>query len=225
MEQLFNSIIEKDITISNFLVIIFVGLLIGLLISLITKYKSTSTKNYFIATSILPACIAMVIMLVNGNIGAGVAVAGAFSLIRFRSATGTAREIVIIFIEMAAGLSLGMGYIGYALLFSIISVIVLFLLTKFDVFKNTSSNEMRLKIIVPEDLDYQKEFNKIFDTYLSKVELVKIKTTLMGSMFQLSYDVELKDLNNQKQMIDEIRCKNSNLEVLLEKHVYEEKDL
>jgi len=198
METLFNSIIEKNITISNFITILVSGLIIGFLVSLVTKYKSASTKNFFIATTVMPACVAMVIMLVNGNIGAGIAVAGAFSLIRFRSATGTAREILIIFIEMPTGLALGMGYIGYATLFAVITVIVLFLLQKFNVFDNNGDNKMRLKIIIPEDLDYQKEFNKIFDEYLSKIELVKIKTTLMGSMFQLSYDVEFKDIKRAK---------------------------
>ena len=151
-------------------------------------------------------------MLDNGNIGAGVAVAGAFSLIRFRSTPGSAKEICTIFLDMAIGLALGMGYIGYAIIFAIISSLAILLLSVLKVF-SIRKNEKILKIMIPEDLDYPTIFDDIFKKYLSKVTLLKVKSKNMGSMFLLTYFISLKDISREKEFIDEIRCRNGNLEI------------
>ncbi len=213
----FNSIFENSqITITNFLIVLVSSIIIGVLFSLANSIKSDSSKSFYTTTSLIPVAVAMVIMLVNGNIGTGVAVAGAFSLVRFRSAPGNAKEIVVIFIAMAIGLALGMGYIWYAVIFAVISSIALFILSILNVFNHKiSDNERVLKIMIPEDLDYPTIFDDIFEKYLSKVELLKVKSKNMGSMFKLTYSIKLKDVKLEKAMIDEIRCRNGNLEIMV----------
>ena len=165
----------------------------------------------------------MVIMLVNGNIGAGVAVAGAFSLVRFRSVPGKAKEICIIFIAMAMGLAFGMGYVLYGVIFAVIAAIIMLLLSIFKLFdKNTKGKNKVLKIMIPEDLDYPTIFNDIFEKYLTKSELVKVKSKNMGSMFKLTYYITFKDLTQEKQFLDEIRCRNGNLEITISYEEFKE---
>jgi uncharacterized membrane protein YhiD involved in acid resistance len=153
-------------------------------------------------------------MMVNGNIGAGVAVAGAFSLVRFRSAPGTAKEIAILFLAMASGLIAGMGYLAYAVLFAIILGVVLLLcnIIKLPV-KINKGAEKTLKITIPEDLDYTDLFKDIFDKYTKECNVVAVKTTNMGSMFKITYNIVERDTAEEKKMIDEIRTRNGNLEI------------
>ena len=156
--------------------------------------------------------------MVNGNIGAGVAVAGAFSLVRFRSAPGSAKEIVTIFLAMGAGLIAGMGYLGFAALFTVI-MCIMFLIYNFMANESAKREIVNktIKITIPEDLDYTGAFDDIFAEYTKKSELVKVKTTNMGSMFRLTYDVTLADAAKEKQMIDRIRERNGNLEIMISK--------
>ena len=202
------------------------ALISGVIFSFMCYFKSRSTKSFLIASSLLPAVVALVIILVNGNIGAGIAIAGAFSLVRFRSAPGTAKEICIIFISMAAGLAFGMGFIGYGVIFMIMLGAMLMLLNGLNIWnKKIDIKEKRIKIVIPEELDYSNVFDDIFNKYLDKYELVKVKTINMGSMFSVCYDVILKDVKLEKQMIDEIRCRNGNLEVLVQRLDFEKSEL
>ena len=166
--------------------------------------------------ALLPAIVCVVIMMVNGNIGTGVAVAGAFSLVRFRSAPGSAREIAAIFLAMGTGLICGMGYIGYSALFTVIMclVFILYNLINFGQAKRGAVYRS-LRITIPEDLNYTTLFSDIFSEYTKRADLVTVKTTNMGSMFRLTYSVILKDASKEKEFIDKLRTRNGNLEIMI----------
>jgi uncharacterized membrane protein YhiD involved in acid resistance len=207
---------SEGITLLAFILCIVTALVIGFLLALTYKKQSKSSPGFLVTLATLPAVVAMVILMVNGNIGAGVAVAGAFSLVRFRSVPGTAKEICAIFIAMAAGLAVGMGYLVLAVLFTVIlSVVEIFYNTKKmkDFYGNTQ--ERQLRITIPEDLDYTNVFDDIFEKFFKSVELAEVKTTNMGSLFRLTYQVNLKEEISEKKMMDEIRCRNGNLEIRL----------
>lgn len=208
-----NSIIGSSLTVSSFLILTAVSLVLGIGTALISMYKSTCSKSFALALAILPAVVQLVIMLVNGNIGAGVAIAGAFSLVRFRSAPGTAKEIAIVFLSMAIGLATGMGYILLAVLFFFIIGGILLLLTALP-FGDANSRERILKITIPENLDYDGLFDDIFKKYLTKNQLDKVKTVSMGTLYELHYRVTLKEAPVQKQFLDELRCRNGNLNIV-----------
>lgn len=153
-------------------------------------------------------------MMVNGNVGAGVAVAGAFSLVRFRSAPGTAREIGTIFLAMGAGMVAGMGYLGYAVLVSLLLGFVMLFYQKIGLGeKRGGSREKTLHITIPEDLDYTQVFDELLEKYTSAAEVVSVKTTNMGSLFKLTYQITLRNLMEEKELIDALRCRNGNLEI------------
>jgi uncharacterized membrane protein YhiD involved in acid resistance len=174
-------------------------------------HKNKHNRNFVVTLAVLPAMVQLVIMLVNGNIGAGVAVAGAFSLVRFRSIPGTARDIGSIFFSMAIGLASGMGYIGLAVLFTLIVGLATLLLINFN-FGGGRQNRI-LKILIPESLDYDGLFDDIFDEHLESYEVDRIRTTNMGSLFELTYLVTLKKSSVSKAFIDAIRTRNGNLTV------------
>lgn len=203
---------------SDFLLCIAVSLLIGAFLTWIYTFRSHYTVSFAITLTMLPAIVCMVIMMVNGNVGAGVAVAGAFSLVRFRSAPGTAKEIGAIFLAMAAGLVTGMGYLGYAVLFAVVMGVVLLGLNLAGA-KTVKQSwaEKTLRITIPEDLNYGEVFEDLFAEYLSQCENISVKTSNMGSLYKLTYHVTLKDLSQEKQFLDELRCRNGNLEVSLVK--------
>ncbi|MBR2070237.1 MAG: DUF4956 domain-containing protein, partial [Clostridia bacterium] len=197
MDLLFKGIFDNElantISIGDFLLCLGVSLFIGLIMAIAYMWKNEHTKSFIITLALLPAVVCVVIMMVNGNIGAGVAVAGAFSLVRFRSAPGTAKEIVSIFLAMGAGLIAGMGYLGFALLFTLIMCaffVVYNLLSRVN--KKNNSVYKTIKITIPEDLDYTGAFDDIFEKYTKESQLIKVKTTNMGSMFRLTYDVLLR---------------------------------
>lgn len=222
METLFKGIFDSELTqvisIPNFLLCIGISLIIGLMISLSYMFKTRYTKSFVLTLALLPAVVCVVIMMVNGNIGAGVAVAGAFSLVRFRSVPGTAKEIGTIFLAMGAGLIAGMGYLGYSLLFTLILCTILLIYTQIDLGqKRNASSYKTLTITIPEDLNYTEVFDDIFSEYTRSSELVQVKTTNMGSLFRLTYDIVLKDTTKEKEMIDKLRCRNGNLEINVSK--------
>ena len=222
MEGLFRGIFDTDLTsvisVSDFILCIAASLVIGLIIAVSYMYRTRYTKSFVVTLALLPAVVCVVIMMVNGNVGAGVAVAGAFSLVRFRSVPGSAKEIGTIFLAMGAGLISGMGYIGYAVLFTIIMCVVFILYNQMDfgAQKNMAVYKT-LNIVIPEDLDYSEVFEDILKTYTRRYELTRVKTTNMGSLFKLTYDVELKDVAKEKEMIDKLRCRNGNLEISVSK--------
>ena len=222
MDAIFKGIFDNELTqtikVEDFLLCLGVSLVLGLVMALAYAWRTEHTKSFLVTVALLPAVVCVVIMMVNGNIGAGVAVAGAFSLVRFRSAPGSAKEIVTIFLAMGAGLIAGMGYLGFAALFTLIMCAVLTLYS-FITSKSARSDAVNktIKITIPEDLDYTGVFDDIFAEYTKKNELIKVKTTNMGSMFRLTYNVTLKDATKEKEMIDRIRERNGNLEIMVSK--------
>ncbi|HNX99494.1 MAG TPA: DUF4956 domain-containing protein [Oscillospiraceae bacterium] len=209
-----DSVIASGISIGGFLICIFSAIVLGVLTALVFTYKTKHTASLALSLAILPAAVALVIMLVNGNIGAGVAVAGAFALVRFRSVPGTAKEIAGIFISMAIGLACGMGYVGLAaIFFAIMAVFVLVLSTVG--FGENRSRAKQLKVTIPENLDYDGLFDDLFEKYLSFNELERIKTSNMGTLYELTYDITLKNDGDSKAFLDELRCRNGNLNIAL----------
>lgn len=220
LDNIFKGIFDSEFTVVigvlDFLLCMGVSLVIGLLIAGAFAYKNRYTRSFLVTLATLPAVVCVVIMMVNGNIGTGVAVAGAFSLVRFRSAPGTAREIGAIFLAMGAGLTAGMGYLGYAVLLTLILCGVTLVYHRFDFGASEKRNECKvLHITIPEDLDYTGVFEELLDEYASAHELVQVKTTNMGSLFRLTYDLTLKKGESEKELIDKLRCRNGNLEVSL----------
>lgn len=213
---LFDTETATAIDVTDFLICIISSLIIGFIIAAMYMYKSTYSKSFIVTLATLPAVVCVVIMMVNGNVGAGVAVAGAFSLVRFRSVPGTAKEIGVLFLAMGAGLITGMGYIAYGFAFVIIMGIANLIYAQIDFGekKQTALNKT-LRVTIPEDLDYTGVFDDIFEKYADKAELVNVKTTNMGSLFKLTYNVKFKEMNTEKNFIDEIRCRNGNLEITM----------
>ena len=212
---LFDSETATVIPVEKFILCIGVSLLIGVFLALVYAWKSRYTKSFVMTLSMLPAVVCAVIMMVNGNIGAGVAVAGAFSLVRFRSVPGTAKEIATIFLAMGAGLIAGMGYLAYAVLFSLILGVIMLVFNFISYKSALKSKERILKITIPENLNYTDVFEKTFEKYTTSHTLTLSKTSNMGSMYKLTYKVNLKNLNEEKAFIGDIRCLNGNLEVSL----------
>jgi uncharacterized membrane protein YhiD involved in acid resistance len=200
-------------TTAGFLTCMGVSLILGIIIAGLYMFRNTYTKSFVITLALLPSIVAVIIMLVNGNIGAGIAVMGTFSLVRFRSAPGTAKEITSIFLGMAVGLAMGMGYIGVAVLVTVIlgAVNILLEAVKFGDKRDISRV---VRITIPESLDYTTVFDEVFDTYAKNYKLMQVKSTNMGSLFKLEYRVVLKDEKEEKKFLDDLRCRNGNLEIL-----------
>ncbi len=207
-----STILGSEITVSTFLICSAVSVVLGVLAALLFGYKSKTTKSFAVTLALLPLVVQTVIMLVNGNLGAGVAVAGAFSLVRFRSATGTAREIGAVFATMAIGLATGMGYVFLAALFFAILAAFLLVLT-FVNFGGSGDQERMLKVTIPESLDYDGLFDDLFAKYTKSAALEKVKTTNMGTLYELHYRVRLAGATIPKAFMDELRCRNGNLTV------------
>lgn len=208
-----DSIIGSGLTVNTFLICTAVSVLLGIATALLACYRSRSTPGFAVTLAVLPAIVQLVIMLVNGNVGAGVAVAGAFSLVRFRSAPGTAKEIGVIFLAMALGLATGMGYVALAAGFFVIAAAVMLLLTRLNFCGKTSSERM-LKITIPENLDYEGIFDDLFEQYTSAHTLEKVKTSNMGTLYELQYRVTLKTAGIPKEFLDALRCRNGNLNIV-----------
>lgn len=203
----------SSITMIHMAVCTAVSLGLGLTLAAVHQYKNQSSRSFLITLVVLPVIVQMVIMMVNGNLGTGVAVMGAFSLVRFRSMPGNAREISSVFLAMAIGLADGMGYIGISIfMVAVVGSVMVILLLAPDVGGQFLHKE--LKVTIPENLDYSGIFNDIFEKYTRKAELIRVKTVNMGSLYELCYTVELKSRDMEKSMLDEIRCRNGNLTVI-----------
>ena len=205
-----NSILGTELTLTSFLICTGVSLLLGVGTALVAG--SRSTQSLAVTLAILPAVVQAVIMLVNGSIGAGIAVAGAFSLVRFRSAPGTAREIAAIFLAMAIGLATGMGYVGLAALLFLILAGAMLALTALRFGQKEDAGRI-LKITIPEDLDYDGLFDDLFERYTTAHTLEKVKTTNMGTLYELRYRITLRQEPVPKVFLDELRCRNGNLNI------------
>lgn len=204
---------NTTVSYTGFLLPVAAALLLGLIFAMAYMYRSRRSRSLIATMAVLPAVVCVIIMAVNGNIGAGVAVAGAFGLVRFRSAPGTAKEIAAIFIAMTTGLLCGMGFLIYAAIFVLIMSLVLVLYSFIGFGEEDNSLRKSLRITVPENVDYTKEFEEIFDQYTTSRKLLSAKTSGMGSLFKLSYDITLKDPSVEKALVDELRVKNGNLEI------------
>lgn len=213
MSTFFSGIFDTTATISvsSFLTVVFTAIAIGIFLALVYRYREKTTNSFLLCLALLPAIVSVVIMMVNGNIGAGVAVAGAFSLVRFRSVPGTAKEIAAIFLAMGTGLVCGMGYLGFAVLFAVIFAAGMFIFTALT----GERSEKYLTITIPENLDYSGAFDDIFSDYLTSWDSVSVKTTNMGSLFKLKYRITMKNSSDEKKFIDALRTKNGNLEVAI----------
>ncbi len=218
MDNFFASVIQNGIlTFESFLICLISALVTGFGLALALSFKMKASKRFFVSVSLLPAVVMMIITLVNGNVGTGIAVAGAFALVRFRSAPGSAEEIAVVFITVASGLAFGMGFIAFGVIFTVILAVAYMLLSCFNVFEKTKNRrEKFLKITIPEDLNYSGVFEKTFEKYLLKHELIKTKLVNMGSMYRLVFRVTVKNYNDSKAFIDELRLLNANLEISLE---------
>lgn len=218
MENIFDSIFSDTITAGSIFLMLGIALVSGIVISLIMSLRLRSSKGFFITCALLPAVVGMIIALVNGYIGTGVgiAIAGAFGLVRFRSAQGKAEEIALLFISAAMGFAFGAGYVAYGAIFGIIMSLLYVLLTFLPIYNHKYfAKEKLLKVTIPESLNYPEVFAESFEHYLRESELVAVKTTGMGSMFRLSYRIVMKNPKEEKEMIDELRTKNGNLEISL----------
>lgn len=210
---MFTSIFETNtISIINTLICMLVSLGLGLVVALTHTITKKYSKNFIIVLVLLPLLVQVVIMMVNGNLGTSVAILGAFSLIRFRSMPGTSRELLSIFLDMAIGLSLGMGYITFAIIFTLLTVLTILILEKLKL--GEKPQKQNLKILIPEDLDYTEVFEDVFNEYTKEHNITKVKTTNLGSMYEISYEIELKE-NKEKELIDALRVKNGNLNITL----------
>lgn len=208
-----NSILSAELTLTQFLICELTAMVLGFGTALIFLVRDRHTGAFSQSLALLPGVVTLVIMLVNGNIGAGLAVAGTFALVRFRSAPGSAKEITGLFMAVAIGLACGMGYVGVAVIFFVLTGIYVLLLGRFR-FGEEGLRHRHLKITVPENTDYETLFEDLFAQYTDAHELTKVRTTNMGTLYELHYRVELKDPRRLQEFIDAIRCRNGNLNII-----------
>ena len=202
-----------SVTLTSLLICMACSLILGVGIAAAYRFHSSATPSFVVTLALLPVIVQVVILLVNGNLGAGVAVLGAFSLVRFRSAPGSAREISGLFLAMAVGLATGMGYVGMAVLLTAVVIAANLLLTLLP-FNRVPRKEKQLKITIPESLEYEGLFDDLFETYTREAELTQVRTVQMGSLYELRYRIVLKDPAREKELLDQIRCRNGNLSLI-----------
>lgn len=213
LDSILNTASSSAITVADLFLCTVASLVLGLGVAAVYMFRNVYSKNFVVTLALLPAMVQIVILLVNGNLGTGVAVLGAFSLVRFRSVPGSAREISSIFFAMAIGLATGMGYLAYAFLFLVIIGGMTFLLTAVP-FGERKQAEKDLKITIPENLDYNGLLDDLFSKYTKKAVLQRVKTTNMGSLYELQYDIILRDTDKEKEFLDALRCRNGNLTII-----------
>lgn len=221
---MFNSIFDSTATgqtIATVLICAGVALALGIALAITHMKTSRTTKGFLTTLATLPVLVMAVMIMINGNLGTSIAILGAFSLIRFRSLQGEAKDLLSIFFAMMIGLACGMGHVLFAVVITIVSIIAIIFFS-YTHFLEPDKNNRVLKIVVPEDLDYEEVFTDIFKKYTKKSELVRMKTMNMGSLYKLTYDVTLKSGIKEKEFLDEIRIKNCNLKVLLSHPCLEE---
>lgn len=210
--NVFSSIFADGMTVGAYLLGGLISLICGAIAAVCALKICRASKSFFISLTVLPLAVHTVILMVNGSIGTGIAVAGAFSLIRFRSFPGRARDILLIFISMTAGLACATGYVAVALIFTVIACVALMLASKIKI---SSDKEMKMKITVPENLNFTGAFDDIFEKYTKKADLLTVKNSNMGSLYKLTYRIELKDENDVRGFIDDLRTRNGNLEIVI----------
>lgn len=213
LNSILSAVTNPGITFGQFFLCTGTALALGLLLSLAHCFKNTCSRNFAVTLALLPAVVQAVIMMVNGNLGTGVAVMGAFSLVRFRSVPGNSREIGSIFLAMAIGLACGTGYLGIAVFLLLIIGLAEILLIAAPS-RGYEFLQKELKVTIPENLDYSGIFDDIFSRYTDRSELLRVKTVNMGSLYELCYHISLKREADEKKMLDDIRCRNGNLTIV-----------
>ena len=217
LEQLFKGLFDTELTavisVADFLLCLGFSLLLGLLLALAYMYRTRYTKSFVVTLALLPAVVCVVIMMVNGSIGTGLAVAGTFALVRFRSVPGTAREIAAIFTAVAIGLAMGMGMLGVAVVFFLLAAAAVLALTKLH-FGAMPENAKVLRITVPEDVDYESALPDVFRAHHVTATLEKVRTESMGTLFELTYQVNLPSAVPSKALLDDLRERNGSLPIL-----------
>ena len=209
-----NSILTRPLAMGPLLVCFAAAVLMGVITAIVFTANSRHSASFALTLALLPLTVSVIILMVNGNVGTGVAVAGAFALVRFRSVPGTAREIAAIFTEMALGLALGMGYVGLAAVFCAITSALTLLLTALR-FGAPSTREKQLRITVPENVDYETVFDDVFAQHGVRAELQRVRTTNMGTLFELTYELKLRSDRIPKGFIDDLRVRNGNLNIII----------
>ena len=213
LNSILTETVSSGITLPQLVICTLTSLGLGLALAFLHTYRNTSSRNFVMTLAILPAVVQAVIMLVNGNLGTGVAVMGAFGLVRFRSAPGNAREIGSVFLAMAIGLATGMGYLGIAVLLLIIIGAAILVLAAVPL-GSQSFAQKELKVTIPENLDYEGLFDDLFETYTRSARLERVKTSNMGTLYELDYRVVLRDAQAPKEFLDQLRCRNGNLNIV-----------
>ena len=203
----------SNLTPTTFLICSLASLVLGVCIALVYMFKNKASKSFVVTVALLPFIVQMVIALVNGNIGAGIAVMGVFNLVRFRSIPGSAKDIGTVFMAMAVGLATGMGFITLAIAFTVLVAIANIVFTLSPLGGKLGSTKKTLKVTVPEDMEFDKAFDDIFEKYTTESELVSVKTTNLGALYELAFEISLSDSASLKKMMDEIRLRNGNLSV------------
>lgn len=208
--ELFESVLREGMTAGAFFTSLFAAMICGIIVAFAASLKSNATKSFVISLVLLPMVVSVVISMVNGNTGTGIAVMGAFSLVRFRSVPGKAKDIAALFLSMTAGIVCSAGYVVLAIIFTVAVSAILLLLSFLPL---GDEKALDLHITVPESLCFATEFDDLFKEYTKNCRLVKAKTSNMGSLYVLYYKIEMKDRNKMQEFIDKLRCRNGNLEI------------
>ena len=221
---MFNSLFDTAATgldIKTALICAGASLLLGLAIAITHMKTSQTTKGFLTTLAVLPLLVMAVMIMINGNLGTSIAILGAFSLIRFRSIQGHAKDLLSVFFAMMIGLALGMGHLLFAAVITVIGIIAIVFFSYTHILEPNAQARV-LKVVIPEDLDYDDVFAEIFKKYTSSAKLVETKTMNMGSLYKLTYDIKLRHGIKEKEFLDEIRVKNCNLKILLSEPCLEE---
>ena len=210
MTNIFYNIFFEGLSVNAYLISAVAALLCGACVAFVTSFRSHTTKSFCVTLVLLPFAVQTVILMVNGSVGTGIAVAGAFSLVRFRSLPAKAKDIISIFLSMTAGLACAAGYVAIAVLFTVIACVLFVALSSI---KMRSDKAQELRITIPENLNFVGLFDDIFEKYTTQNELLSVKSANMGSLYKLTYRIEMKNDNDIRDFIDEIRIRNGNLEI------------
>ncbi|RPK26220.1 DUF4956 domain-containing protein [Paenibacillus xylanexedens] len=217
LDSLFSSALtDTNLTFNNAVITIGLAIILGLIISLtyMKTNQATYSQSFTLTMVVLPVIVAIIILLIGSNIARAFSLAGAFSIIRFRSAPGDPKDIAYVLFTMASGLACGVGAFGYAVLFTIILCVLMFVLSRFN-FGGKKSQLKTLKVTIPENLSYEEALNEVFHTFNVPFDLKKIRTTELGSLYELVYSVNIHESVSQKEFLDAIRTRNGNLDISL----------
>ncbi|KOY14407.1 DUF4956 domain-containing protein [Paenibacillus xylanivorans] len=217
LDSIFSSALtDTTLTFSNAILTIGLAIIMGVIISLtyMKTNQSTYSQSFTLTMVVLPVIVAIIILLIGSNIARAFSLAGAFSIIRFRSAPGDPKDIAYVLFTMASGLACGVGAFGYAVMFTIILCVLMFVLSRFN-FGEKKNQQKTLKVTIPENLSYEEALDEVFHKFNVVHELKKIRTTELGSLYELVYNVTIHESVNQKEFLDMIRTRNGNLDISL----------